>query len=64
MTAGPIDAPKSPATARNANSPVPPGGMLLDGTLIEPGHIIPTENPQTIQPISSKTGLTETATSK
>ena len=64
MAAGPIDAPKSPAIARNANNPVPPKGILPDAILMEPGHMMPTENPQTIQPISPKTGLAEMAASK
>ncbi len=48
--------PKSPAKAKNANIAVPPFGQFLVDMLIEPGHIIPTEKPQTAQPIRPKIG--------
>ena len=49
---GPILPPKSPAMARRENIAVPPFGNVFEEILIVPGHIIPTENPHTIQPIS------------
>ena len=64
ITPGPIEAPRSPPIASNANNPVPPKGILLDAMLIEPGHIIPTEKPQTMQPINPKIGFLEIATNK
>ena len=53
---GPMLPPKSPAIASNANIAVPPVGNFLEEILIVPGHIIPTENPHTIQPISPDNG--------
>ena len=47
---GPILPPKSPAMARRENIAVPPFGNVFEEILIVPGHIIPTENPQTAQP--------------
>ena len=49
--------PKSPAMASNANIAVPPAGIFLDVILIVPGHMIPTENPHTIQPVNPITGF-------
>ena len=49
---GPILPPKSPAMARRENIAVPPFGNIFEEILIVPGHIIPTEKPHTIQPIS------------
>ncbi len=63
-TPEPMEAPKSPPIASSANNPVPPRGILLDATLIVPGHIIPTEKPQMIQPANPKTGLAEIAASR
>ncbi len=54
--AGPVAPPRSPAKARNANIAVPPLGRILDEILIEPGHIIPTEKPQTAHPTSPSIG--------
>ena len=48
---GQIDAPKSPASAKNANIIVPPLGHFCEEMLIVPGHIIPTAKPHTAQPI-------------
>ena len=48
--AGLTVAPKSPAKARNANIAVPPLGHFCEEILIVPGHIIPTDNPQSAQP--------------
>ena len=56
--------PKSPAMASNANIAVPPVGTLLDVILIVPGHMIPTENPHAIQPISPIIGLDDKAASR
>ena len=54
---GPILPPKSPAIARSANIAVPPAGNFLEEILSVPGHMIPTENPHNIHPISPTTGL-------
>ena len=53
---GPIDPPRSPANASRANNAVPPNGIVFEDKLIEPGHIIPIENPQNAQPISPNRG--------
>lgn len=58
---GPILPPKSPAMARRENIAVPPFGKVFEEILIVPGHIIPTENPHTIQPISPIVGLDDKA---
>lgn len=57
--AGPILPPRSPAIARSANIAVPPVGNAFEEMLIVPGHMIPTENPHTIHPISPITGFVE-----
>lgn len=44
-------APKSPAKAKKANIAVPPFGHFCAEMLIVPGHIIPTDKPQSAQPI-------------
>lgn len=41
---GPNEPPKSPDNARRANRAVPPRGIVFDEMLMEPGHMIPTEN--------------------
>ena len=64
MMLGPIDAPKSPPIASKANKAVPPKGIRAEEMLIEPGHMIPTENPQRIHPSSPKIGWEEMAVSK
>ena len=56
---GPKAPPKSPAIASSANIAVPPVGSRLEEILIVPGHIIPTENPQTIHPIRPTTGFAD-----
>ena len=43
--AGPAAPPKSPDMASMAKRAVPPLGILGEQMLIVPGHIIPTENP-------------------
>ena len=58
---GPILPPKSPAMARRENIAVPPFEKVFEEILIVPGHIIPTENPHTIQPISPIVGLDDKA---
>ena len=50
-------APKSPAKAKNANIAVPPLGHFCDEILIVPGHIIPTETPQSAQPANPIIGI-------
>ena len=47
--AGLTVAPKSPANARKANIAVPPFGHFCEEMQIVPGHIIPTDNPQSAQ---------------
>ena len=64
MTLGPIDAPISPPIASKANRAVPPKGIRAEEMLIDPGHIIPTENPQRTQPSSPKIGWEESAVNK
>ena len=46
---GPLEHPKSPAKARNANRAVPPFLKQEEAILKVPGHKIPTENPQSPQ---------------
>lgn len=53
---GPLEHPRSPASARRANIVVPPRGIETDAVLKSPGHIIPTENPQSAQPKRFNTG--------
>lgn len=55
--AGPSAPPRSPAIARSANIAVPPVDILPEQMLIDPGHIIPTENPHIMQPRSPITGI-------
>ena len=57
-------APKSPARAKNANIAVPPLGKFCDDMHMEPGHIIPTANPQNAQPASPRTGNEDKDASK
>ena len=44
---GPPEQPRSPPNANNANIAVPPLGMAAAARLKVPGHIIPTDRPQT-----------------
>ena len=53
---GPNVPPTSPARASSAKSAVPPLGIRADVRLIDPGHIIPTAKPLTIQPAKATTG--------
>ena len=55
--AGPSAPPRSPAMARSANIAVPPVGILPEQMLIDPGHMIPTENPHIMQPKSPIIGI-------
>ena len=55
--AGPSAPPRSPAIARSANIAVPPVDILPEQMLIDPGHMIPTENPHIMQPRSPITGI-------
>ena len=61
---GPALHPRSPPSASSANIAVPPVGNLSDEILMVPGHIIPTEKPQTIQPIKPAIGFDETEASR
>ena len=54
---GPMEPPRSPAMASNANIAVPPSGILPEVMLIVPGHMIPTENPHTTQPMRFRSGF-------
>lgn len=56
---GPMLPPRSPAIASSANMAVPPAGKLSEERLIVPGHIIPTEKPHIIHPVSPMAGLAE-----
>ena len=57
IIAGPAAPPKSPARARSANIAVPPDGSICDEILIDPGHIIPTENPHNAHPNNPTNGI-------
>ena len=58
---GPKAPPKSPAMASKANMAVPPVGNCLEEILMVPGHIMPTEKPHRMQPISPITGIVDNA---
>lgn len=45
---GPPEHPTSPPNASRANNAVPPFGRAADALLNVPGHMMPTDNPQTI----------------
>ena len=51
---GPIEPPKSPPNAKNANIAVPPVGHFCAEILRVPGHIIPTESPHNAHAINPK----------
>ena len=53
---GPNVPPMSPANARRANNAVPPSGMRADVRLMEPGHMMATARPLTMQPIKAMSG--------
>ena len=53
---GPPAQPISPPSASNANIAVPPFGKAADALLNVPGHMIPTESPQTAQAIRFSNG--------
>lgn len=53
---GPSEHPTSPASAKKANSAVPPFFSIDEDILKVPGHKIPTENPQIPQPIRDNNG--------
>ena len=53
---GPPEQPKSPARASRANSAVPPPRMEAVAMLKVPGHMMPTDSPQSPQPINPKAG--------
>lgn len=61
---GPIEPPISPAIASSANIDVPPRGIFTEVMLIVPGHIMPTEKPQSMQPIRPRAGLAPSEVSK
>ena len=54
---GPPEQPKSPASARKANIAVPPARISFAAMLKVPGHKIPTESPQSPQPIRPMIGI-------
>ena len=61
---GPIAAPRSPANAKKANIAVPPLGHFCEEILSVPGHIIPTANPQSAQPIRLVNGKGDKAANR
>ena len=58
---GPSVQPASPARARRANILTPPFGILSVAMHSVPGHIMPTEKPQTAHPTSERMGYGESA---
>ena len=54
---GPPEQPISPPNANNANRAVPPLGKTADALLKIPGHMIPTDSPQTAQAIRLINGM-------
>ena len=54
---GPPEQPISPPKANNANMAVPPLGKAADALLKVPGHMIPTDSPQTAQAIRLNSGM-------
>ena len=54
---GPPEQPISPPNANNANIAVPPFGKAADALLKVPGHMIPTDSPQTAQAIRLSHGF-------
>ena len=63
-SAGPAAAPRSPARARKANRAVPPFGSFDEEILMEPGHMMPTEKPHSIQPARPIAGKEAKAASR
>ena len=63
-TVGPEEQPRSPASAKSANIAVPPRGRRLDALLNVPGHIMPTEKPQSAQPRMLKIGSDDKAVNR
>ena len=56
--------PSPPAMASRANIAVPPRGILRDEMLMVPGHMMPTENPHSMQPIRPNTGFPAVETNR
>ncbi len=56
-TVGPPEQPISPPKASRANMAVPPFGSVADALLKVPGHMIPTDSPQTAQAIRESSGI-------
>lgn len=54
--AGPPEHPRSPPKAISANMAVPPFFISAEALLKLPGHMIPTDSPQTAQPARDKRG--------
>ena len=61
---GPIEPPKSPPNAKNANIAVPPAGHFCAEILSVPGHMIPTERPHNAHPINPIIGTVAKETIK
>lgn len=61
---GPDEQPRSPASANSANIAVPPRRNDAAARLNDPSHMMPTEKPQTAQPIRLVTGQGEGEMSK
>ena len=56
---GPSVPPTSPPRARRAKRAVPPPGMRAEVRLMEPGHMMATARPLTIQPMKAMMGRDE-----
>ena len=63
-TVGPLLHPKSPARARRAKRAVPPRGIEALAILKLPGHMMPTDRPQSPQPSRLSQGIGERAVSR
>ena len=56
---GPREQPTSPARARRANMAVPPVRILAEAMLKVPGQRMPTDKPQSPQPMRPRSGEAE-----
>ena len=53
---GPVEQPRSPASASSANIAVPPDGYFAAARLSVPGHMMPAARPHSAQPTSEIAG--------
>lgn len=58
---GPMEQPRSPASANMANIAVPPFFIVFEARLKVPGQKIPTEKPHRAQPIKPNIAFEESA---